>query len=306
MKTLLKTVLYSWMGALRSAALHSAYRSEYRFFESLRAGAFNDTAHIAARLRSATHQLDKTLTSDRIVPFTNGRTLITDLLEHYAASPDADHELIAWARSVLEEHECRLHSESGECPPASSVRFTETEAASVDRLIHSRRSIRSYSSTPLAHETLCRILEAGLWAPSGCNRQNIEYLVLRDKDDIRYCQKLAGEGNRFPSQAPAAVVVLVDPRNYALPQQRHMAYLEAGAAVQNMLLTAHSLGVGTCWLNWSGRDGTQRAFSSKYALHPWLLPVAMVCVGYVERHPPFVPARKRLSGCMHETRMQQG
>jgi nitroreductase len=143
------------------------------------------------------------------------------------------------------------------------------------------------------------ILRAGLWAPTGCNRQTIEYLALYNKDDIRYCKLIAGEGHSFPDDAAIAIIILVDPRSYSLPSQRHMAYLEAGAAIQNILLTAHCFGIGSCWLFWDGRKVNHYEFNKKFNLNSWLLPVSMVCFGYPEIVPKFRPERKNIKTAVH-------
>ncbi len=157
--------------------------------------------------------------------------------------------------------------------------------------------MRSYKPEKIEKELLDKILEAGLWAPSGCNRQAIEFLIVDNPADVILCQKYAGEYYTFPQEASVNIVVLVDPRGYALPHQRHMAYLEGGAAIQNMLLTAHSLGLGSCWMFWNKHD---QDFNRRFSLHPWLLPVGLVCLGYADRVPPIVPKRKCVSDCIHD------
>ena len=78
-----------------------------------------------------------------------------------------------------------------------------------------------------------------------------------------------------------------------------MAYLEAGAAIQNTLLYAHCAGVGSCWLFWAAAGEKNKKFWHKFKLKQWLFPVSMICFGYPKRPPEFVPLRKELKGAIH-------
>ncbi|MHA2212717.1 MAG: nitroreductase family protein [Candidatus Thorarchaeota archaeon] len=108
--------------------------------------------------------------------------------------------------------------------------------------IKDRRSIRKYKSTPVEGEKLEKILEAGRWAPSASNRQPWHFIVVRNKETR---EKLADSHDygRFMAQSPIVIVVLGDP-------DIHPKYNLADPhnAVQNMLLAAYSLGLGTCWM----------------------------------------------------------
>jgi nitroreductase len=108
-------------------------------------------------------------------------------------------------------------------------------------LIKTRRSIRKYTPDPISEEEINKILEAGRWAPSADNSQPWSFIVLRSQE-VR--EKLAGTltWGRFLSQAPLGIVVVVNPSASNHPVE------DGAAATQNMLLEAHSLGLGACWI----------------------------------------------------------
>lgn len=109
-------------------------------------------------------------------------------------------------------------------------------------LIKSRRSIRKYKPTPVEDEKLNLVLEAARWAPSAGNRQPWEFIVVKDESMRRQVAEAAPYG-WFVAEAPVMIAVVVDPSK----DPRH--YVEDGAiATTNMLLEAHSLGLGTCWV----------------------------------------------------------
>jgi len=147
------------------------------------------------------------------------------------------------------------------------------------KLIRLRRSIRQFSARPVSREDIGRLLEAARWAPSNHNRQPWKFLVIEDKPQIvqlaetvtgALSQKLkslpaeaaayAGEFMHYAtffSNAPVLLVVLhKQPLGMSAPLLAGLKNadlvsgepLSAAMAVQNLLLAAQALGLGTCVL----------------------------------------------------------
>jgi nitroreductase len=296
-KSLLKVLYYSLKAKLGKILLPKQYKWEYVFFEQIRGQAYSDLLFQQAKLRAKAHQIDKVTVFDQIPEKTMLCDQVSSLIQAMSKSAEYDTSTIEWAKNVLSQYGCRLQGQ----PPSKAgfKQFDDKTREVLAELVQTRRSIRSFKKDPIDGEILYKILEAGLWGPTGCNRQTIEYLIIEGEDDKRFCQRMAGEGYPFPTEAPMTVIVLVDPRNYALPNQRHMAFLETGSAVQNMLLTAYSYGVGSCWLFWNDTMNHHETFVSRFKLMRWLLPTAMVCFGFPNNCPTVVPARKNLVKSIH-------
>ncbi len=107
--------------------------------------------------------------------------------------------------------------------------------------IKSRRSIRKYTKDPVPEGLIVKILDAGRWAPSASNRQPWSFIVLKDEEVRRKIAEATTYG-KFLAEAPLGIAVVVDPQASTHP-------VEDGAiAAQNMLLAAHALGLGACWI----------------------------------------------------------
>ncbi len=119
-------------------------------------------------------------------------------------------------------------------------------------VIKTRRSIRKYKPALISEEQIDKILEAGRWAPSADNSQPWRFIVLRS-EEIR--KKLADTltWGRFLSQAPLGIAITVNPRASNHPVE------DGAAATQNMLLEAHSLGLGACWIGTYGSGNEESA-----------------------------------------------
>ena len=111
--------------------------------------------------------------------------------------------------------------------------------------IVNRRSIRRFTDEHVSPDDIAAILEAGRFAPSGLNNQPCRFLVLTGADPRR--ETLAGMTKyaRIVREAPVLICLFLDASGC---YNRIKDCQGAGAAMQNMLLCIHSLGLGGVWL----------------------------------------------------------
>ena len=110
--------------------------------------------------------------------------------------------------------------------------------------ILTRHSYRgSYTAAPVPREDLRRILEAGLAAPSGCNKQTTSLIAV--DDPVLLKRLLAVMDPPVAATAPAAICVLT--RRVIAYRDRCYAVQDYAAAIENMLLAIHALGYASCW-----------------------------------------------------------
>jgi nitroreductase len=168
--------------------------------------------------------------------------------------------------------------------------------------IAERRSIRRFKNAPIPDEVIVKILNAGIQAPSGKNRQPWHFVVVKqDKrpEMIRIMREAIGkvkkEGGDTGSsewtansmeQAPVTIFIF---NRYA--EERHAMNVvdvqSIGAAIQNMLLAAQELGVGTLWIC--------DVFYAYNELRAWLGQnydmIAAVSLGYPNENPEARPRK---------------
>ncbi len=111
----------------------------------------------------------------------------------------------------------------------------------------SRRSCRAYTTQAVKQEDLELILKAGINAPSGMNRQSWRFTVIRDKDKMMELAKAVGtvldRGENYDFYRPDVIVLVSNDR------ENTNGLADCACALQNMFLMAHSLGIGSCWIN---------------------------------------------------------
>jgi nitroreductase len=114
-----------------------------------------------------------------------------------------------------------------------------------DMVLKKRRSVRRYKDTPVPRESIVKVLEAARIAPSAGHRQPWHFVVVEDGATR---EKLAGRSG-WAAEAPVMIVGVADP--VASPSW----YLnDMGIAFEHVVLTATSLGLGTCWMGQTRRD----------------------------------------------------
>lgn len=151
--------------------------------------------------------------------------------------------------------------------------------------LFARRSIRAYQSKDVAEDRVRDLLEAAMAAPSAAAKDPWEFIVVRNRD--RLAGIAAGLPNgRMLADAAVGIVVCGDLRR-AHDQQVSYLLQDCGAAIENLLLAASTLGLGACWLGVHPREDRMRHIRSLLGVPEEILPVSVIAIGWpAESHGP--------------------
>lgn len=169
--------------------------------------------------------------------------------------------------------------------------------------IKRRRSVRNYLEKQINEEELNIILEAALYSPSGHNAQPWFFTVIQNKELIDYISdrtkrimtmsnvdkaRKLGESPKYHlfHQAPTVVIVsgrtgeksVIDLPGYNFEPYSPLA--ECSASIQNMLLAAESIGVGSCWIGFVNYFFAFPDEVQKLGIPENFKPLFAVCLGY--------------------------
>ncbi|MFC1954289.1 nitroreductase family protein [Chloroflexota bacterium] len=127
----------------------------------------------------------------------------------------------------------------------------------VQEAIEKRKSIRSYKDEPIPENKLQKVLEAARLAPSGGNRQEWKFVVVRDEEKRKQLSK-AANGQAHVAAAPVVIA------GVATGAERNMmcevpAYpVDLSVAIDHMTLAAVEEGLGSCWIGAFSQDEARR------------------------------------------------
>jgi nitroreductase len=160
--------------------------------------------------------------------------------------------------------------------------------------IRKRRSIRLYERKPVNEEKLNRVIEAGRLAPSADNRQPWRFIVVTD-EKIKEKLGAAYDEEWFVS-APVIIVGCAVPKEaWVRMDGQEYWMVDVAIAMQNMILTATELGLGTCWIADFDEEAARKALKLPLGVRV----VAMTPLGYPAEQRRPVGNRKPLSEIVH-------
>ena len=113
--------------------------------------------------------------------------------------------------------------------------------------ILTRRSIRAFKKEQIKDDELEMILKAGIYAPSGMNKQSWQFTVVQNKEKIEALAKVVreelGRDEGYNFYAPPTLIMLSNERD------NNNGLADCSCALENIFLMANSLGIGSCWIN---------------------------------------------------------
>ncbi len=150
--------------------------------------------------------------------------------------------------------------------------MSKSRVEAVQNAIFSRRSVRSFQDNqPVSDEALQLLLEAGMAGPSACNLQPWEYVVVREQKMLDEIRKIAPYGDY---NAPLAIIVCANTEG--IPWEGEGWMIDCGAAVENMMLLAAAMGLGSVWIGEYGENKLRELF----LIPPFIHVMNLVYFGY--------------------------
>lgn len=145
-----------------------------------------------------------------------------------------------------------------------------------------RRSIRRFTGQKIDNVAIKEMLTAAMYAPSAVNMQPWHFVVIDDTSLMEKIMEIHPYA-RMMQTASHGVVVCGDE---VLQHADGYWVVDCGAATQNLLLAAQTLGLGACWVGLHPREERKTAFSRLLNLPSHVKPFALVALGYPEEKKP--------------------
>ena len=162
--------------------------------------------------------------------------------------------------------------------------------------IFNRSSVRSFDGRKVEPEKIELLMKAAMAAPSACNQQPWEFVVVTDPallQELSKCSPYAG----CIGQAPLGIAVCMRTEGLRAPEY---AQIDASAATENILLEAVELGLGAVWLGIAPGQERMESVRRVIGAPENIQPFGLVACGYPAK--PVVPANRYDSARIHYER----
>jgi nitroreductase len=150
--------------------------------------------------------------------------------------------------------------------------------------INRRRSIKRYLDRPVEFEKITTLIDAARKAPSAGNLQDWNFIIVSEKDLVKQASQYCVD-QYWIQTAPILIIVCALPEKhemyYGLRGKRLYNIQDCAAAIQNILLAATDMGLGTCWIGAFEEEKIRTLF----AIPQDVRPQAIITVGYSDETP---------------------
>jgi len=154
----------------------------------------------------------------------------------------------------------------------------------LESLIKTRRSIRLFQDKNIDRKTIKKIIEIAIYAPSACNIQGWRFIIVDDQ--IKKQEIIDFGGSVNIKNAPLGILVLYDNRTKNTEYNDNIQ--SAAAAIQNMLLMVHELGLGACW---TCHLPSKKRLKKIFNIPKTMSPIAYLIIGNKKNKPTKMPRK---------------
>ena len=163
------------------------------------------------------------------------------------------------------------------------------------QIIQSRRSTRAFQPELPPREQIMQLVEAAAWAPSGMGKFLWHFTVVYNAEkSYRLARAVAEADHRGPEYnfygSPVQIII-------SYKRDEHHAFVDGAAAMENLLLMATELGLGSCWINQLREccdDPKVRALLTEYGVPEDHIVICSASIGYIAKETPAKPRKEGL------------
>ena len=143
-------------------------------------------------------------------------------------------------------------------------------------LVFKRSSVRKFTDEKVSSDLIENLLKAGMQAPSSCNSQPWEFIVIDNEEDKKAISKM----HRFATPAAGASHLIVTVGNLSSAKVIGMIEQDLGACNENILLQATHEGLGAVWLGFHPIEDRTLKLKEFLNIPDYCIPFSVICVGW--------------------------
>ncbi|TDP63344.1 nitroreductase family protein [Roseateles toxinivorans] len=214
---------------------------------------------------------------------------VVQALDEYVAFNRGHGVDLAWLLPRLEA--MRQALQAGNCWRAAPVeagtrlvRRDDIHAAAkhdLSAFFAQRYSVRQFAPEPVQAELIEQAVRMAQKTPSVCNRESGTVFVVTDRARMAELMALQNGNRGFGDQAGALMIITSRQDTFLSAGERYQAWIDGGLFAMSLIYALHSLGLGTCCLNWSVEPQADRALKSASGIPTDHAVIMMLALGHL-------------------------
>lgn len=203
---------------------------------------------------------------------------LSNLQNYLENSPTISEEDALRINRVLEKYP--INKNSGGVRLIGSENFNKSKLSDPEAFFLSRYTIRDFSERSVDETDLIRALELAAKTPSSCNRQVWHTYIVKGEKKIKKALSYQNGNSGFGDRIPLLLVICSDLKAFEGASERHQPFVDGGMYACSLVMAFHSLGLGTCCLNWSQPISKDRRLRKELRINASHQVIMMMGVGY--------------------------
>lgn len=205
---------------------------------------------------------------------------IESLLEFHKSTGDIDEKLLIDFNSLKSKvtAEANLDVKAG-IKIIDKSEFLDRIKIDPEGFFLSRYSVRQFSNKKVTLDKLLRAVSLATKTPSVCNRQTCKARIFHSEELITKVLSFQDGNKGFGHEATAVFVVTSDMSNFYKSGERSQGFIDGGLFAMSLVYALHSIGLGSCMLNWSMGYRSDKRFRNEFNIPDNELVIMMIAVG---------------------------
>lgn len=205
------------------------------------------------------------------------------LSSYFTATATASHRAIVQSRRIFSETLATVDPgppDNGPHPPVAlqpTVKIDDLEALAVGR-----RSVRWFTSEPVARDLVDRAVAVGAESPTACNRQPYRFEIFDDPVSTAKVAAVPMGTDGYQHQIPGLIVIIGNLSAFFSPRDRHLIYIDGCLAAMGVIYALEAQGVNSCCINWPDLPEREAEMRKLLGLKPYERVVMLIAYGYAD------------------------
>jgi nitroreductase len=196
---------------------------------------------------------------------------------HGISDPNLVAEVDRLRRSIESSSACT----SGGVTHVRRVDILQSAKMDLSRFFASRHSIRQFADEPVSIDLVRRAVNMALHTPSVCNRQAWKVYVFSDPERKKRVLSHQNGNRGFGEQIGHVAIITSNLQRFVSVGERNQAWIDGGMFAMSFVLALHSLGLGTCCLNWSVEQKADIALRAEAAIPDSEVIIMLLAIGQI-------------------------